>query len=108
MINSRQREVINGALLGDAHAEKRGLKTRIRFRHAAVYKEYVMYLLAEMKGLTNGKLSEHWGRVPCYYFSTKSMMDLNTFRDRIYDGKKRIIPSDFESIITLLSMAIWI
>lgn len=106
MISSRQIEIINGALLGDAHAEKRNLKTRIRFRQAAVYKEYVIYLLAEMRGLTKGKLSEHWGRVPCYYFSTKAMEEFNTFRDRNYRGRRRVIPSDFDSIITPLSMAI--
>ena len=58
-ISKRQREIIEGSLLGDGHAEKRGEKTRIRFRYAALYKEYVEYLLAEMKELTSGKLSEH-------------------------------------------------
>lgn len=104
MLSIRQKEIINGALLGDGYAERRGLKTRIRFRQ--VNKEYISYLLSELKGLTGGKLSEHKGKVPCYYFSTKSMRELNEFRERYYEGRKRIIPKDFERIITPLSMAI--
>lgn len=108
MISRRQIEIINGALLGDGYAEKRGHKTRIRFRQGIDHEGYISYLLAELKDLTKGKISEHWGRVPCYYFSTKSMSELNIFRDLFYDGRRRIIPKDFESRITPLSMAIWI
>ena len=58
-MTKRQIEIINGALLGDAYAEKRRGKTRIRFRYAVGYKEYISYLFKEMGGLTTGKLSEH-------------------------------------------------
>ena len=100
MLKNKQIEIINGAL--------RGMKTRIRFRQSIYNIEYMNYLIAEMEGLTRGKLSEHWGKVPCYYFSTRLMEELNTFRERHYEGRKRIIPKDLESIMTPLTMAIWI
>ena len=108
MLSNKQIEIINGALLGDAHAERRGEKTRIRFRQSIDNLEYMLYLLREMGDLSKGKLSMNWGKAPCYYFSTISKELFNKFRDDHYEGKNRIIPEDIEERITPLTIAIWI
>lgn len=76
-MNKRQEEILNGIMLGDGYAEKRGDKTRIRIRQSLLKERYVTYLFNELKNLTTGKLSKREGKDSCLYFSTNSGKEYN-------------------------------
>ena len=107
-MKKRQEEILNGIMLGDGYAEKRGDKTRIRIRQSLSKERYVTYLFNELKNLTTGKLSKREGKDSCVYISTKSRAEYNVWREKYYIGKKRIKPEELEERLTPLSMAIWI
>lgn len=47
VLTQRQREILIGTLLGDAHLEKNGEYTRVRIDHYEKHKEYIFWLAQE-------------------------------------------------------------
>jgi hypothetical protein len=113
VLTQRQREILVGTLLGDAHLEKNGRFTRLRVDHYEKHKEYIFWLAHEFapfslmprqiveKDKRNGKTYKRW------HFSTKSLPIFDEFRDLFYQDGKKIIPSILGKLITTLSLAIW-
>ena len=113
VLTQRQKEILIGTLLGDAHLEKNGRYSRVRVDHYSKHREYIYWLAQELLPFSlkprqifetdkrNGKRYSRW------HFSTKSLPIFEEFRKLFYGGKRKIIPSLLAELISPLSLAIW-
>ena len=111
----RQKQILIGLLLGDAHLENqyRSGMGRLKIEHSYKQKDYVDWLYGEFRGWvrTSPRKRERlsWGKPQNKYgFTTYGHKLLGKFRDLFYnrDGRK-IVPKNIESYLTPLSLAIW-
>ena len=113
-LNSRQRSLLVGLLLGDGHLETQdGGKTyRLKVEHATKQKEYVEWLYKEWKSMVrseiyqkerilNGKTFFSCG------FSTYSLGAFRFYAQQFYIGKKKIVPRLIKKLLDPLALAIW-
>ena len=113
-LTSRQRQILVGSLLGDAHLESRyklGCAT-LRIEHSYKQKEYVDWLHNEFKKWVRTsprkKTRWSWGKKQDkYIFMTYGHKILGEFREIFYKNRKKIIPENLEYYLTPLSLAIW-
>jgi hypothetical protein len=94
-LNSREREILIGMVLGDAFVEesKTGL-ARVEVNHSLKQKEYLYWKFRELK---------RWVRANPYKIEYEDKRSGNFYR-----GKRKIIPKDIEKILTSpLSLAVW-
>lgn len=113
VLTKRQREILIGSVLGDAHLEKNGRYTRLRVDHSEKHKVYIFWLAHEFlpfsldprrivqKDKRNGKIYSRW------HFSTQSMPMFNEFRALFYTRQRKRISSVLTTLMTPLSLAIW-
>jgi len=113
VLTQRQREILIGTILGDAHLEKNGRYTRMRVDHYDKHKAYVFWLAHEFspfslvprhiveKDKRNGK---NYGR---WHFSTRSLPVFDEFRALFYKERRKIISSALVRLLTPLSLAVW-
>lgn len=113
VLTQRQKEILIGTLLGDAHLEKNGRYTRLRVDHYEKHKEYIFWLAHEFspfslvprriveKDKRNGKSYNRW------HFSTKSLPVFDEFRVLFYQERRKTISPVLSNMITALSLAIW-
>lgn len=113
-LNKRQREILVGLILGDAHLEKLYTPTlgRLKIEHSYKQKKYVDWLYKEFRNWVRSKprlrLVKAFGKTyQNYGFSTYGHRLLGKFRERFYKGKKKVVPSDLENDITPLGLAVW-
>ena len=113
-LSERQREILIGLILGDGHLERLYTPTlgRVKVEHSSKQKDYVDWLYNGFKNWVRTKprtrnikaFGKIWQR---YEFCTYGHRLLGEFRERFYEGKKKIIPNDLEKDITPLGLAIW-
>ena len=113
VLSRRQREILVGTVLGDAHLEPNGKHVRLSADHYEKHKEYVLWMANEFapfslktreiteKDKRNGKIYKRW------HFSTKSLPIFREFRDLFYFQGKKIVPERIYELMTKLSLAIW-
>lgn len=113
VLTQRQREILIGTVLGDAHLEQNGRYTRMRVDHYNKHKAYIFWLAHEFspfslvprrirqKDKRNGKNYDRW------HFSTRSMPVFDEFRALFYKGRRKRISLALAKFITPLSLAIW-
>jgi hypothetical protein len=113
-LTTRQREIIIGTLLGDAHLENR-YKSRIfslMIEHSIKQKEYVDWLYNEFKewvrtppkikySTVNGKKYQK------YYFRTLSSGRFRFYHHQFYKQGKKIVPKLIHKWLTPLGLAVW-
>lgn len=112
-MTERQRQILIGMLLGDAHLERqRGARNaRLKIEHSVKQSAYVDWKYAEWR---------EWVRTPpkarvrrnrlgtCSTnigFTTLSHVELEEFRLRFYWNHRKVVPRDLE--LTPVSMAVW-
>lgn len=113
VLTQRQREILIGTVLGDAHLEQNGRYTRVRVDHYDKHKAYIFWLAREFspfslvprriveKDKRNGKSYSRW------HFSTKSLPVFDEFRALFYKGRRKIVSSAPLFFMTPLSLAVW-
>jgi len=112
-MTDRQKQILMGMLLGDAHLERQrgSVAARIKIEHALAQSAYVVWKFNEWRD---------WVRTPPTVrqkrnrlgtsswnigFTTLSHLALEEFRTRFYVNRRKVIPPDLE--LTPLSMAVW-
>ena len=112
-MTERQKQILTGMLLGDAHLERQrgALTARLKIEHSVAQSAYVEWKFDEWRDWVRtpprervrrnrlGTVSTNIG------FSTLSHVDFEEFRVRFYGNRRKVIPMDLE--LTPLSMAVW-
>ena len=113
VLTKRQRQILIGTLLGDAHLELNGKYVRLRVDHYSPQKDYTFWMASEFTPFSlppriisrvdkrNGKTYTRW------HFSTKSLPILSEFRNMFYKEGKKIVPPNISGMMDNLSLAIW-
>ena len=112
-MSERQKQLLVGMLLGDAHLERQcGARTaRLKIEHSVKQSAYVDWKYREWRDWVRtpprvrarrnrlGTVSTNVG------FTTLSHVDLEEFRVRFYRDRRKVVPGDLE--LSSLSMAVW-
>lgn len=106
-LSSRQRELVIGALLGDAYLMPTTAGYCFRVNHGLQQRAYVDWkfnLLAEYVRAPPRETSGH-----CYYFRTISHPEFFSYRKLFYLNRRKIVPVEllYEQF-TGFSLAIWL
>lgn len=103
-----QAEILVGCLLGDAHLENNWSKTNYRFKisQSKQQEEYVGWKYEIFKDwvLTEPKLHVSTNSMR---FTTISHPDFTRFHHIFYEGRKKIVPSNVEQLISPVALAVW-
>lgn len=113
-LNSEQKQILVGSLLGDAHLESRyvlGCAT-LRIEHSYKQKDYVDWLYDKFRNWVRTppqkRVRRSWGKQQEKYgFITYGHRILGKFRDMFYKNRIKIIPKDIELYLSPLSLAVW-
>jgi len=113
-LTSRQKEILVGSLLGDAHLEPRyklGSAT-LRIEHGYKQKDYVNWRYKEFKEWVRTKPRKRerlrWGKRGYKYgFITYGHKILGKYRKLFYKNRTKIVPESLESLLTPLGLAVW-
>lgn len=107
-LSQKQKEIVVGTLLGDGYLESDGFKaSRLQIKQCEFKKEYVFWLYEELKNLVKTppqqrKDNKQW------YFSTRSIIELDAYRKIFYKNKRKLVPSNIkELLVSSLSLAVW-
>jgi len=112
-MSDRQKQLLEGMLLGDGHLERQkgALAARLKIEHSVSQAAYVAWKHDEWRDWVStpprerqkrnrlGTLSTNIG------FSTLAHVELERFRERFYRDRRKVVPEDLE--LTPLSMALW-
>lgn len=112
-MTDRQKQILMGMLLGDAHLERQhgALTARLKIEHSLAQEAYVDWKYSEWRDWVRtpprarvrrnrlGTTSTNIG------FSTLSHVEFERFREAFYCDRRKVIPEDLQ--LTPLSMAVW-
>ena len=112
-MTERQRQILDGMLLGDAHLERqRGAQlARLKIEHSVAQSAYVAWKFAEWRDWVRtpprerarrnriGTVSMNIG------FSTLSHIEFEEVREKFYVDRRKVVPEDLK--LTPLAMAVW-
>lgn len=104
-LTRRQKEIVIGSLLGDAHLVATTRGYAFRLNHGIAQKEYVDWKFQELENLTN--LSPRVCNEKVYYFRSVSHPFFDLLRNKFYPGRLKVLPKDLDKWLTPLSLAIW-
>lgn len=111
--------IINGSLLGDAHAEKilKGVGTRICFYQEDSHLKYIHYLhnifssagyCNEKRPITRERLGIKGKVRKVARFSTWTYTSFNFLHENWYVNGRKCVPNNIEIWLTPLALAVWI
>jgi len=112
-MTDRQKQILVGMLLGDAHLERQAgaLTARLKIEHSIAQKAYVYWKYIEWRNWvrTPPKARVRHNRLGTSStnvgFTTLSHVELERFRSAFYRNRRKVIPEELE--LTPLSMAVW-
>lgn len=113
-LTSRQRKLLIGLLLGDAHLESqnKGKTYRLKIEHSLCQKDYVDWLYKEFQSLVRTKPTikhqivrgkEH----SKYYFQTVSLGSFRFYAQQFYRERKKMASKQIRQWLSPVVMAIW-
>ena len=117
ILNREQREILVGCMLGDARLECRSLNgtARLRIHQADSQKSYLMWKYEKFRNLTlscprkSVCLDKRFGsQVVSWYFHTRTLGCLGKYFSMFYRNGRKIVPIEFEELLTPLALAVWI
>jgi hypothetical protein len=112
-MTERQKQILIGMLLGDAHLERQrgALTARLKIEHSLAQSTYVEWKFKERRNWVRtpprarvrrnrlGTTSTNIG------FTTLSHVEFERFRVKFYRDRRKVLPEELE--LTPLSMAVW-
>ena len=109
----RQRQILDGILLGDGHLEKQrgALTARLKIEHSEAQSAYVDWKFSEWREwvrtpprsrLRQNRLGTSSRNVA---FTTLSHLEFEMVWRRFYKDRRKVVPMDLE--LTPLAMAVW-
>lgn len=102
-MNSKQKALITGKLLGDGSLENRGTAhSRLQIRHSIKQKSYVDWCYEQLKNFTASAPKQHR---QSYYFRTRSLPVFTNLRRKWYQNGKKFLPNDIN--LTPFTLAVW-
>lgn len=112
-MTARQREILDGLLLGDGHLERQqGARfARLKVEHSIRQARYVAWKYSEWRDWVRTPPRERVKRNRLgtsswnIGFSTLSHPELETARERFYRGHRKVVPEGL--VLTSLSAAVW-
>ena len=112
-MSERQRALLDGMLLGDAHLERQkgALTARLKVEHSIGQADYVAWKYDEWREwvLTPPRERQRQNRLGTTStnvgFSTISHVELERFRERYYRGRRKVVPDDLD--LTPFTLAVW-
>jgi hypothetical protein len=112
-MTERQKHLLVGMLLGDAHLERQcgARSARLKIEHSLAQSAYVDWKFSEWRGWvrTPPRQRAHRNRLGTLStnveFTTLSHEEFEEFRLRFYRDRRKVVPTDLE--LTPLSMAVW-
>lgn len=104
-LTRRQKQIVIGSMLGDAHLVATTRRFAFRINHGITQKEYVDWKYFELENLTNS--SPRICNEKVYYFRSVSHPFFNSLRNKFYCGRLKILPNDLEKWLTPLSLSAW-
>ena len=104
-LNSRQKEIVIGSMLGDGYltATTRGFAFRVN--HSFQQQEYVDWKYAQLKMFTNSSPRKYENS---YYFRTVSHPFFGFLRQKFYVKNIKILPKNINKWLTPLALTVWI
>lgn len=114
-LSHKQKEILVGSLLGDAHLEQNGNNVRLRVEHTANQEHYLMWKYLEFVNFVSSKprMIERFDKrtkktYKGWHFSTYSLDVFNVYHRIFYRNKKRIVPENIDKLLNSpLSLAVW-
>lgn len=108
-----QQAVLVGTLLGDGSIAKHGYHHRLFVKHKAAHRSLVEWKREVFDDFTTMPLHEfeqqlNGRRYPCVQFVTRTDPAFTVWRQRFYRGRRKIVPSDIDRLLTPLSIAVWL
>ncbi len=113
--SSREKEIVIGTILGDAHIASLKTHARLEVNHSEKQKDYVLWKYNEFRNMVGAKpheihiADERYNKTyKQWRFSTKVHPELTEFHQLFYKKGKKIIPKNIGSfLISPLSLAVW-
>lgn len=113
-LNSIQREIIIGKILGDGHLETQnnGRTYRLKVEHSYSQKNYVDWVYRNLNDwvLTPPKIKLkriNGKTVKNYFFQTVSHAAFRYYAQQFYQNKTKIIPKSIHKMLKPRSIAVW-
>ena len=111
-LTKRQRAILVGTLLGDAHLETQndGRTYRLKIEHSVGQQEYVWWLYKEFKEWVVGKpyTKERSDGRKSIGFTTRAHASFRFYGHQFYDGsKKKVVPKLIHKWLVPLGVAVW-
>lgn len=108
-VSDRQIEILTGCLLGDAYLTKLG---KIQIEQSYKQKDYIYWKHQELASISYSQIKEVIRFEKQDNRSTKSLRFWTrqyfiTWRDKFYQGNRKIFPKELTDWITPLSIAVW-
>src|SRR3989338_1087946 len=107
-LSQLQKHIVVVLLLGDGHLEFDKFKaSRLQIKQAECKKEYVFWLYKKfMNKVKTGPKQRPDTRQ--WYFSTRSIPDMEKYRLLFYAGKRKVVPKNIKKLLASpLSLAVW-
>ena len=115
-MNSRQKAILVGMILGDAYLQKTGENNaRIRLEQSQKQREYLMWKARQFPEFFQGKPTELTRRNPVFQrtyhyirWQSNASPEIGKYRKLFYIQGKKIIPGSLPSLmIDPMSLAVW-
>ena len=112
-MTERQKQILDGMLLGDGHLERQrgALTARLKVEHSMTQARYIAWKYSEWRDWvrTPPRARERRNRLGTVStnvgFTTLSHTELESFRQRYYRDRRKVVPEDL--LLTPLSLAVW-
>lgn len=103
-----QRDVLTGLLLGDGCLEFDKFKaSRLQVKQSVNKKEYVFWLYRHFADLVKTAPKQKKDTLQ-WYWSTRSLSEIETWRQVFYKGRRKIVPKNISKLLTSpITLAVW-
>lgn len=103
-----QQDIIVGLLLGDGSLEFNGFKgSRLQIKQCESKKEYVFWLYRQLACYVKTPPKQRPDTLQ-WYFSTRSLRELECYRNIFYVDRIKIVPSNIQDMfLSPVTLAVW-
>ena len=107
-LSQAQQYVLIGLLLGDGYLEFNKFKaSRLQVKQSNNKQEYVSWLYDHFNELVKTSPKQRTDTLQ-WYFSTRSLVELEVWRQIFYQDKRKIVPRNIKSLlVSPLTLAVW-